>query len=71
MPSVMNFDDAPPLPEEPDFISPEEARQEARRVMTDPAHPMHAKWQARQPEAVAYLDELYGKTYGTEPVEIR
>ncbi len=43
---------------------------ELRRIMTDKTHPMYEGFQRRDPAVQRHIDEMYAKTYGTEPVEL-
>src|ERR1044071_6385689 len=42
-----------------------EVRQEYAAIMTDPKHPMHAGYKARDPKVEAHINQLYERAYGT------
>lgn len=44
------------------------ARDEYARVMTDPTHPHYEGFRRKSKESEAYINDLYKKSYGTEPI---
>ena len=42
-----------------------EVRQEYAAIMTNPKHPMHAGYKARDPKVEAHINQLYERAYGT------
>ena len=47
-----------------------QAREELAKIMSDPAHPMHAGYKRNEKPVQDHLDAIYKKAYGTAPVEI-
>lgn len=47
-----------------------DVRSEVAKIATDTTHPMHAGYTRRDPKVMQYIDELYRKAYGSDPVEI-
>ena len=51
-------------------ITGESARAELAKIMSDPQHPMYALYKKGDSKALAFVDEVYKKAYGTKQVEI-
>ena len=58
------------LPSQGGAISGDAAREEYAKIISDPAHPMHAGYLRKDPKVESYINDLYKRAYGTEPVVI-